>query len=524
MVFDAVEEIQRAQRAGVPLIALSTSDQQSTIQTIGLRLSDPKEKKYDKAPVLKWNCLEGIRPINKDSKGLELIKAYAASPLGGDSPDTVLNPIEMLRHALEIGKKGKLAEDLVFLVENAGRFMDDVTFIQGIMNIRDMFKGNNQALVLLGPNFILPPELTQDVLMIDEPLPTPEETKELLQKLYTTNEVTCPPALLEEATHAVRGLSRFTIEQTAALSVRRKDGKFYVEKEDLWERKRKMIDQIPGLKMERPSETFDEIGGLYQVKEFVHDLMQGPRRPVIIVRVEEIEKMVAGAGHAGVGDSSGTSQDQMQQMLHNMEENRYIGQINFGPPGSGKSLLAKAMASTYGIPLITADFGAAKASHVGESEQRSRAIWKAIYAMAGKGGAYFVATCNKLHTLSPELQRRFNFGMFFFDLPTMEERVSIGKILTKSYKVKDNPELWAAKKGWSGANIRDCCEMAYAFSKPVEAVATRIISAAKRDAEGIATVRALANGKFLSASKEGEYEIEEEEQEIVHTGRNLKIK
>jgi hypothetical protein len=536
VAFDAVEEIQRAQRAGVPIVALNTSDQQSTILTMNAKLNG-EDKRYDEAPVLSWNCLNGIRAFkkedkkenkNKDTKGIALIKHYDNNdPLDGEKAGTVLSPVQMLRHALEMGKRGKIAEDLVFLVENAPRFMDDVQFIQGIMNIRDTFKSNNQTLVLLGPNFVLPPELVQDTLVLDEPLPNTEEIEESLGKFFTVSEVKFEQKALKDYSDALRGLSAFAIEQAAALSLRRKNGDLYVEKQDLWERKRRMIEQVPGLKMERPSETFDEIGGLYQVKEFINDLVRGPCKPVVIVRVEEIEKMVSGAGHAGMGDSSGTSQDQMQQMLHNMEEQEYYGQINFGPPGSGKSLLAKAMASTYGIPLITADFGAAKDSLVGSSENRIRAVFKTIFAMAGKGGAYFVATCNKLHTLSPELQRRFNFGLFFFDLPTAEERVSIGKILTsKKYStVKDDPEFWRVNaEGWSGANIRDCCKMAYAFNMPIAKAANRIISAAIRDKQGIEMVRDLADGKFLSASYEGKYEKDRVEEDSNSRGRKINVR
>jgi len=260
----------------------------------------------------------------------------------------------------------------------------------------------------------------------------------------------------------------------------------------------------------------------------VTDLMNGPCRPTIIVYIDEIDKVVAGAGNANAGDSSGTSQDQMQQFLTEMEDRGYIGQLNFGPPGSGKSIFAKATATTFGIPLIRADFGAAKSSLVGSSESRIRDIFRTIYAMAGQEGAFFIATANRLHTLSPELQRRFDFAMMFFDLPDKDERIAIGEILTTkkypSLKSKNDPALWANAEGWSGANIRDCCKKAYAFNISLEQAAKRVVSAIQRDGENIRRLREMADGKFLSASYDGTYDKDHVTEGVASVSRDRTFK
>ncbi|MGB7590439.1 MAG: hypothetical protein WBO19_04275, partial [Terriglobia bacterium] len=48
--------------------------------------------------------------------------------------------------------------------------------------------------------------------------------------------------------------------------------------------------------------------------------------------------------------------------------------------------------------------------------------WVAIDAVS-QGRMLFIATCNSIASLPPELRRRFTLGTFFFDLPTVDERL-----------------------------------------------------------------------------------------------------
>ena len=58
------------------------------------------------------------------------------------------------------------------------------------------------------------------------------------------------------------------------------------------------------------------------------------------------------------------------------------GAVLLGPPGTGKSLAAKAIASEMKVPLIRLDFGKVFSSLVGSSEQRIRKALKDVEAMA----------------------------------------------------------------------------------------------------------------------------------------------
>lgn len=139
-----------------------------------------------------------------------------------------------------------------------------------------------------------------------------------------------------------------------------------------------------------------------------------------------------------------------------------------GVPGSGKSLVAKALGLTYSQPILRLDIGVLFNSLVGSSEARTREALKQAEAfgtcilwideiekgLSGtqssgqtdggttarvfstiltwmqerEAGVTVLATANDVTALPPELLRRFN-EIFFVDLPTRREREEILKIL-----------------------------------------------------------------------------------------------
>ncbi len=126
-------------------------------------------------------------------------------------------------------------------------------------------------------------------------------------------------------------------------------------------------------------------------------------------------------------------------------------------PGSAKSATAKATGGTAGIPTIAFDLPAMESSLVGASTERLRTALEIIDAVS-QGRMLFIATCNSIASLPPELRRRFTLGTFFFDLPTAEERGTIWKIYLKKYGVSG--EL-PNDDGWTGAEIKECCRKAH---------------------------------------------------------------
>jgi AAA+ superfamily predicted ATPase len=165
-----------------------------------------------------------------------------------------------------------------------------------------------------------------------------------------------------------------------------------------------------------------------------------------------------------------------------------------GIPGCGKSLVAKTLARTWGLPLLLLDPGTLYGPYVGESEQRLRDALATVEAMApavvwvdeiekgfstGRGdggvsarilgtflrwmqerpdGVFLVATCNDVESLPPEILRKGRFDeVFFVDLPGPVERGEIFRVhLASRGRAPARfglSRLAAAAEGCSGAEI-----------------------------------------------------------------------
>jgi len=172
------------------------------------------------------------------------------------------------------------------------------------------------------------------------------------------------------------------------------------------------------------------------------------------------------------------------------------GILLLGVQGAGKSLAAKAIAGSWGLPLLRLDFGALYNKYHGETERNLRDSLKTADAMApcvlwideiekglapddggGDGGVsrrvlgtlltwmserrsrvFLAATANDIKALPPELLRKGRFDeIFFVDLPDEPVRRDIFSIHLRARELK--PEtfevetLARAAEGYSGAEI-----------------------------------------------------------------------
>lgn len=496
------ELFRAARQVSTPLIAIRTPDPALTQRTILEMTKDQPLKPDDIEPVLAWDCINGILGINDDGK-------LAAKKLVRDgnnfvpaNQDNSVNATEALVHALNLPRLGML------LMSNAHRgTMPDQNpnWIQACWNLRESLKSRAATVVLLGPDFDFPPELAQDIMIQDEPLPNEEELKRIILKVFDSVGVDKPePAIVEKAVDATCGLASFPAEQVAAMSLKRdKETKVVSMNIDaLWERKRQMIEQTPGLSVWRGREKFSDIGGLSNAKEFFSLMLAGNETPRAIVFVDEIEKAFGGAT-SGSSDSSGVSQGFLGTILSEMQDQDYTGIICVGPPGAGKSQLAKCVGSEGAIPTISLDLGAMKGSLVGSSERSLRSALRVIRAVS-QGRSYWIATSNKVSILPPELRRRFADSCMFFDLPNEEERSVIWPIYRTRFGIAEGMER-PDDTDWTGAEIRTCCRTSYRLKISLVEASRYIVPVAKSGEDQIRELRNQANGKFISASYAGMY-------------------
>lgn len=497
-------QFKAARRVGTPIVAIGTADPAATIQFL-------MQKEGALVPCYAWDCIDGLQPLNQEARRLLAKCAISSNEIAAS-----LTPVS----ALDTAKKLPSVDDTderagagaVLFAMNLGLFFKEPEVVQAIWNIRDLYKSSMRTLVMLGPSFKLPIEIAGDVMLLEEELPDEAALGAIIDQICEDAGMSDEAALSSEARQgavfAMRGLPAFAAEQAAAMSIVISDGRAAgIDAETLWERKRGMIGQTPGLKINMGGESFDTLGGLDSIKRFTARLFAGRSKPTVIVRVDEIEKSLAGAA----GDLSGTSQDALGVLLREMEDNSWKGFLAIGYPGTGKSALSKAMGNLGGVPTIEIDLGAMKGSLVGESEAMVRAAMKVIKAVAGDG-ALFVGTCNRITDdmgrtlLPPELLRRFAYGKWFFDLPSEADRDRIWSLYRSRFELGglETPN-GVDDAGWTGAEIKTCCEIAWRLDCPLSEAAKYIVPFAASNAGLVQQLRESAHEKYLSATEEGVY-------------------
>jgi len=173
------------------------------------------------------------------------------------------------------------------------------------------------------------------------------------------------------------------------------------------------------------------------------------------------------------------------------------GVLLVGVPGCGKSLSAKAIASSWNLPLYRLDLANIHGQYLGQSEGRlkealatadrvapcvlwtdeiekglagagsssdggtsTRLVGHFLYWLQeGRARVFVVATANDIARLPPELFRRGRFDeLFFVDLPNHEERQEIIALYARRYMHRDLPpamlsDLVDLSDGFAGSDL-----------------------------------------------------------------------
>ena len=481
----------RVRKRGVPIVAFESADPQATI------VACQKALNGSLPPVCEWDAVRALRPVNREAEAI-------VNEIG--TPLKTLNPVACLALIHDVYKCKDSERPAIFFFHAGHKLLENWQAVQGIWNLRDKLKMYGATLVLIGPSVKLPPELSNDVPLFEEPVPTPEQINNRIDSTCKDAAKGLPdfvspdPEAKARIADTLTGyLSMFGIEQSLALALDASG----INLRRLWELKVSNLKNTAGLEISQPETNFANLAGCYGIKKFLTMLINGRERARGVFFLDEIEKMVAG----GAGDLSGTSQAMIEQFLYWTEAKRVNALLLLGVPGAGKSWTAQCLAGEMKVPLLRGSMSSVKGSLVGQSEAQMRQLLKTVDSVTSDK-TLMVATCNSLDSITPEILARFKLGVFFYSYPTQEEAAALWSLYTKQYDV-DISTLPDADVvcNWVGREIESCCYRAWLFNCTLAEAAESVVPVCRANKDKMDALRRAVSRRFLSAAHPGVYEF-----------------
>ena len=299
-----------------------------------------------------------------------------------------------------------------------------------LRQLRDLAQSvgpRQQTVFLVGVDARIPTELEKEVTVIDIPLPGREEVGKLLAALLKAQKLEVPGERFWRFVDGCLGLTEREIKRLLARIMMAGSGFTDEDLKTLVEEKRQAIRRSRYLEFWDGGVSFDNVGGMDNLKGWLEQ---------------------RGRGFTDEARQFGLPQPK--------------GLFLLGVQGCGKSLMAKAVADLWKMPLLRLDVAAVFSSERGEEESLRATIriaerlapvvlWideleKGFMSMNEMGGGqafgtfltwmqekdapvFVVATANDVRSLPPELLRKGRFDdIFFVDLPDVHERLLILEI------------------------------------------------------------------------------------------------
>jgi hypothetical protein len=506
------QAIQDYRRVSTPLMLIGCPDNGATMTRVA-KLFDNNESKTP-IPMVRWDCHAGCSPMNDAGKAalVDILQSDDQEQWSAQTANPVTALATFLKMPGEIrGSDGKIRQrgSMIFALNLQEMYEAStpagVNAAQGVWNLRDPFKKTRRTLYVLGNRHVPPAILRRDAIILNETVPDDVELAAIVKAQTTAaGYEAITDGEMSSAVDALRSLSAFTAEQIAAMASDKKG----VDIEAMWDSKVADIATTKGLSVDTVKVTEEDLGGMEWLVKMFTRLASGPACPKVVVRIDEIEKMFGGL--SGAGDNTGVTQDTLGVVLKFMEDNDADGVILVGGPGTGKTLVSRMASYLFSkiskrkvLPLA-ADLGDTKTSRLGDTEKAVRDLFDRVISLGGKGGVFFIATCNDLDVLPAPLRRRFTKGIWYVDLPTEKELDNIWTINLKKFGL--DPKMKRPDcKNWTGAEVRNCCRNAYQMGTDLLEAAKLIVPVCKSAPGDIEKLRRLADGKFNSVSYEGAY-------------------
>lgn len=368
-----------------------------------------------------WTLTDGILPLDD----------YDGPPID-PATQNPLRALDFIAHS---------QESAIFVLKDFHPFLDEQrsiaeqpVIVRRLRDITNELKHSYKTLIILAPVLRFPVELEKDITVLDYALPTQAELEKSLERVVlAAREIHGVRLKLDDSTRekvlkAAQGLTCTECENVLAKSVvltRHLDVSLIIAE------KKQIIRRAKILEYFEASEDMANVGGMPLLKEWL--------------------------GKRGLAFSERARQFGLPEPK---------GLLLMGVQGAGKSLVAKAIANQWQLPLLRLDLGSLFSEMVGASEQNMRSamalaesvapciLWldeleKGLAGVASShlsdagttarvfgsfltwmqektAPVFVVATSNDISILPPEVLRKGRFDeLFFIDLPNADERAEI---------------------------------------------------------------------------------------------------
>lgn len=450
-----------------------------------------KQAVIDGASVKEWDVVNGFRDFTVENISYPLVK-------GDDNIDftnALFEPLRMLQADLTSGAGDNVR---YFIYVGAQEFLENnPQAAHLLLTYCHVLPSVNIVVVLITPDKPLPAGVDETIMSIRLDTPGLSELKDSLADIVDNVEgaVELDDDEVNRVCYVGAGMTKSHFETYAALSIieaaREGTGKVTADSiiKGVTVGKTEVVNSTDILEL-YPTTSIADVGGLQNLKRWIRD-----RRGCYSDAAKDF----------GVAPPKGI--------------------VLVGVPGTGKSLVAKAMASELGVPLVRLDMGRVFNSLVGASEQRMRTALRQVELMSpaallvdeidkglgGIGGSgdsgvssrvlgtlltwlqdsnypvFTIATANNINGLPPEMLRRGRFdAIFATTLPSPEERREVLSIHLKrrgrdikAYPRKDVEAVLAASEGYVPAEVESAVKDALvaAFNQGDELTMQHVVDA-----------------------------------------------
>ncbi|MFN8493210.1 MAG: AAA family ATPase [Caldilineaceae bacterium] len=374
------------------------------------------------------------------------------------------DPLTLLTAILEDTEGG------LWVLRDFHPFLRDANVVRRLREVAFAVRASNKTVILLGGVLKIPPELEKEVTVVDFALPNAEQLQQTLASAIESAqrngkiEVALDKRQRTRLVQACMGLTENEAADALAKAIVQAQGRLDGDAiEAVTAEKQQIIRKSGLLEFYASEEKLTNVGGLDILKEWLR---------------KRVRAFSDEARAFGLPEPKGI--------------------LLVGVQGCGKSLVAKAVANSWRLPLLRLDVGRLFASLVGSSEENLRTAIKVAESIAPvvlwvdeiekgfsgigssnvsdagtaarvfgsfitwlqekKAPVFVIATANQVQHLPPELVRKGRFDeIFFVDLPDAAERAEIWKIhllrRNRDPKQFDVHTLAMASDGLSGAEI-----------------------------------------------------------------------